>query len=203
MNRDFTVNALLIPMDRMALCWDRNDIIDYVGGLEDVENGVIRIAPQSTVDQILTASPIRILRAIKYCLDFGDHVEEELYRGMKEYGHLLETVSYSVIQLVFITMIEANRIEQMLRMMEDVNLNAILCRIIVGEPVFCRTFLNVISALDQDVQSVFVEFGYPTVWSVEDECIPRALKERIKNKEEMKETLLSVIEHLIDHFDDN
>merc|ERR1712136_622770 len=138
-------------------------------------------------------------------------IEEELKNGIKEHGHLLEAISYSVIQHIFASMIESNsknknQIKRMLMVMEEVNLNGILSRIIEGEPAFCRNFLNVISMLDGDDQEVFEEYGYPTVSSVEDQCIPRALKEKMQNQQEMKEngdSALDVIECLLRRFDDN
>ena len=50
-------------------------IFDYVGGFEDVQNGgILRVAPQRTAKQVLTASPVRSLRAVKYCLRFEDEL---------------------------------------------------------------------------------------------------------------------------------
>ena len=211
-HRDFTVNALLLSMDKMvtaqqALRWDAKDVVDYVGGFEDVQNGgILRVAPQRTAKQVLTASPVRSLRAVKYCLRFedelvpgsgsGQRIDEELRRGIRENGYLLKTVSYSVVQLVFASLIQSSsKSEQRMRrcmvLMEELNLNGILSEMMVEEPSFCRYFLNAMSSLDAPIAAVLAQYGYPTVSTVEDECIPRALKDRRQRQQQLDTEMIS------------
>jgi poly(A) polymerase len=71
--RDFTVNALFLdPL--------RNAIIDYVGGLDDLEAGVLRTIgdPRKRIAE----DPVRILRAIKFATRLGFRIEERTWDAM-------------------------------------------------------------------------------------------------------------------------
>jgi tRNA nucleotidyltransferase (CCA-adding enzyme) len=63
--RDFTINALM---------WDPNteEIVDCWGGLEDVENGILR----HTTDAF-SEDPLRVLRGVQFAARFGFHLAPE------------------------------------------------------------------------------------------------------------------------------
>jgi poly(A) polymerase len=71
--RDFTVNAL---------CYNIADfsIIDYVGGLEDLDRGIIRTIGDPAVRFI--EDPVRMLRAIRFAALLGFEIEEENWRAL-------------------------------------------------------------------------------------------------------------------------
>lgn len=71
--RDFTINGLFYDVHR-------NEVIDYVGGLADVEARVIRTIGSPALR--LREDPVRILRAIKFSarLDLG--IDPDLYDAM-------------------------------------------------------------------------------------------------------------------------
>ena len=61
--RDFTINALAMRLDRSSF----GTIVDKVGGLEDLEKGIIRVLhPRSFTDD-----PTRIFRACRYAGRYG------------------------------------------------------------------------------------------------------------------------------------
>lgn len=64
LRRDFTINALFYDLER-------RQILDWVGGMEDVERRVIRTIGEP--ETRFREDPVRILRAIKFAarLDFG------------------------------------------------------------------------------------------------------------------------------------
>lgn len=68
--RDFTMNALFYDLER-------REIVDYVGGLADIERRVIRTIGDADVR--FREDPVRILRAIKFAarLDLG--IEPDVY----------------------------------------------------------------------------------------------------------------------------
>jgi len=73
--RDFTVNALFLdPLN--------NQILDYVGGLDDLEAGVLRTIgdPRKRIAE----DPVRILRAIKFATRLGFRIEERTWEAMCE-----------------------------------------------------------------------------------------------------------------------
>ncbi len=75
--RDFTVNGLFLDPTRER-------ILDWVGGLRDLDAGLLRTIgdPFTRIPE----DPVRILRAIKFATRLGFHIEEETWRAMCEYA---------------------------------------------------------------------------------------------------------------------
>lgn len=66
--RDFTINGLLISLNKN----DFGEIIDYCHGINDMENGLIRVFhPKSFIDD-----PTRIYRAIRFACEFNFQIEK-------------------------------------------------------------------------------------------------------------------------------
>ena len=71
--RDFTVNALFLdPIQHV--------IHDYVGGLEDLEAGLLRTIGDPHVR--LAEDPVRILRAVKFATRLGFRIDEPTWEAM-------------------------------------------------------------------------------------------------------------------------
>jgi poly(A) polymerase len=79
--RDFTINALFLDPQEMR-------IIDYVGGLADLQEGVLRTIGDPEVR--LAEDPVRILRAVKFATRLGFRIEEETWRAMCRLAPALE-----------------------------------------------------------------------------------------------------------------
>jgi len=71
--RDFTINALFLDPSRRR-------IVDYVGGLEDLEAGLLRTIGEPQVR--LAEDPVRILRAVKFATRLGFRIEERTWGAM-------------------------------------------------------------------------------------------------------------------------
>jgi poly(A) polymerase len=71
--RDFTINALFLDPARKC-------ILDYVGGLEDLEQGLLRTIGDPRVR--IAEDPVRILRAIKFATRLGFRIEDETWQAM-------------------------------------------------------------------------------------------------------------------------
>jgi poly(A) polymerase len=73
--RDFTVNALYYD--------PRNEsIIDYVGGLEDIQNKILRVIGEPNVS--FKEDPVRMLRAVKISVLLGLTIEKKTKTGIRE-----------------------------------------------------------------------------------------------------------------------
>ncbi|MCA8970566.1 MAG: polynucleotide adenylyltransferase PcnB [Planctomycetes bacterium] len=73
--RDFTINALFLDPES-------DSIHDYVGGIEDIERGLVR-----TIGDPLTRikeDPVRILRAIKFAARLGLSIDDATWTAMLE-----------------------------------------------------------------------------------------------------------------------
>ena len=81
--RDFTINALYYDISDFS-------IVDYTGGLKDIENKTIRIIGDST--ERLKEDPVRMLRAIRFAAKLNFTIEKSLSASIKENIHLLDGV---------------------------------------------------------------------------------------------------------------
>ena len=79
--RDFTVNGLFLDTTR-------HEVIDYVGGLEDLEARVLRTIGDPRVR--LAEDPVRILRAIKFATRLGFRIADATWDAMRELAPELE-----------------------------------------------------------------------------------------------------------------
>lgn len=74
--RDFTINGLFYDIER-------SEVIDYVGGMYDLQNRIVRtIGPP---DVRFREDPVRILRAIKFAARCDLGIEPDLYDAMVDH----------------------------------------------------------------------------------------------------------------------
>ena len=81
--RDFTVNALYYNIYDFS-------IVDYTGGLKDIENKTIRIIGDA--DERLQEDPVRMLRAVRFAAKLDFKIESSLSASIKSNIHLLDGV---------------------------------------------------------------------------------------------------------------
>ena len=82
MRRDLTINALFYDMDS-------GEAVDYVGGIKDIEDGIIRAVgkPAERFDE----DRIRILRAIRFAGRMGSDLDPETKQAILEDNELIDT----------------------------------------------------------------------------------------------------------------
>lgn len=83
LRRDFTINAIYID--------ENYQIHDFVGGLKDLKNGIIRFIgdPETRIKQ----DPLRILRAERFKKRFNFEYEEKTGEALEKNKHLIEKLS--------------------------------------------------------------------------------------------------------------
>lgn len=86
--RDFTINGIFYNIADFT-------VLDYVGGLEDVERRLVRVIGDPDVR--FREDPVRMLRAVEFAsrLDFG--IEEGTWRGIT--GHRAEILKASPVRV--------------------------------------------------------------------------------------------------------
>ena len=82
LRRDFTINAL-------AKSVTTGEIVDYVGGLEDLKNKKLRVLH----DKSFIDDPTRIIRGLKFSVRFGFELEEHTKKLQEEY---LSNINYDM-----------------------------------------------------------------------------------------------------------
>ncbi len=81
--RDFTINSLYYNIRDFSL-------VDYTGGLADLEAGVLRIIGDPR--QRYREDPVRMLRAVRFAAKIGFRLEGETEAALFELGHLLQDI---------------------------------------------------------------------------------------------------------------
>lgn len=121
--RDFTVNAMAIPLDK----WDCADRIDYLldpcGGLVDIARHILRM----TGDAVFDDDPGRLLRGVRLAQQLGFRLEPSTARRIRQAAPLLEQVAPERVRDEFMLLLAADGARPMLEILDRLGL---LCRII-------------------------------------------------------------------------
>ncbi len=78
--RDLTINSLFYEIEN-------NTIIDYVGGIEDLEHGIVRIIGDP--DKRISRDPVRMLRAIRHAARINFTIEPQSWQAICRHHHEL------------------------------------------------------------------------------------------------------------------
>lgn len=83
LRRDFTVNALYYDIENFT-------VIDYVGGLEDLQAGLIRLIGDP--EKRFREDPVRMLRALRFATKLGLRLHPETEAPLHALGQLLRDI---------------------------------------------------------------------------------------------------------------
>lgn len=86
--RDFTINAMAYN--------EEEGMIDLFGGMEDMENGIIRAV--GTARERFTEDALRIMRAVRFAAQLGYRIEEKTREAIVELAPNLSQISAERIQ---------------------------------------------------------------------------------------------------------
>jgi tRNA nucleotidyltransferase (CCA-adding enzyme) len=84
--RDFKINAMYLPIDYKS----KADIIDVVGGLNDLRNRTISCV--SDANTCLDMSPVRMLRAVSLAARTGYKIDSGLFNEVRHHVHEIKNV---------------------------------------------------------------------------------------------------------------
>ena len=87
--RDFTINALFLDPFR-------EEVIDYVGGREDLGRGLIRTVGSAV--HRFREDKLRILRAVRFACQLGFKIEDDTWAQVRDLSDLLAQVSWERIR---------------------------------------------------------------------------------------------------------
>lgn len=125
LRRDLTLNALFFDIEN-------NEIVDLVGGIEDIRNKVIRTVGNAT--DRFNEDRLRILRAIRFGNRLGVELHEDIINAIKE-NSSLEGVSNERIRDEFLKSVaSAKNVNRLFSMLIDLKLfsNEIFDGLIIG-----------------------------------------------------------------------
>lgn len=122
-SRDFTVDAMAIPIG----CWDSDErfdaIIDPLNGRADLARRLLRAGG----DGVFQADPGRMLRAVRLAQQVGLRMEPDTARLIRRDAHLLQRVSSERVRDEFLTILAATGARPQLEVLDRLDL---LCRVI-------------------------------------------------------------------------
>ena len=108
--RDFTVNAMF--MDPVT-----GQILDFVGGQEDLKNRTIRFVG-SPMERI-AEDKLRMLRALRFALKLDFVMDPATFQAIKDSAHLIHEISAERIQMELVKMLECGNLRRLFDLLMD------------------------------------------------------------------------------------
>jgi tRNA nucleotidyltransferase/poly(A) polymerase len=111
--RDLTINAIYKNVST-------GEIVDPVGGMEDIKNKVVR--PPSDPDLIYTDDALRMFRVIRFANRFGWELTPEVINGIKRNLNRLHNTSKERVRDELNKILESDTPDRGIRMLKDTGL---------------------------------------------------------------------------------
>ncbi len=113
--RDFTINAMYLN--------DRYELIDFVGGEKDLNNHLLKVV--GNADNRIKEDPLRIIRAIRFAIDYELDFDEDLEKVMHDNIHLLDKLNPEKIKQD-LRKIKSNEKEKICDMLNKFNIASLM-----------------------------------------------------------------------------
>jgi tRNA nucleotidyltransferase (CCA-adding enzyme) len=110
--RDFTINALAFN--------DEEGVIDYFGGIKDLDNKIIRAVGEPS--KRFKEDALRMLRAIRFAARLNFHIEEKTLEAIKANSNLILNVSGERVRDELCKMIVSDNASKALELLQETKL---------------------------------------------------------------------------------
>lgn len=146
--RDFTLNALYYdPL--------KEQVIDYVGGVEDIKKGIIK--PVIPMETIFEDDPVRMLRAVKYSATTNSTLPRNLKKKIRQSAKLLSPVSPSRLTEELIKILNSGHAYDIVDRAMDVEIYEYLqpaaTSMMLENKAFSKRYFESLKALDEKVST--------------------------------------------------
>ncbi|HEX3153908.1 MAG TPA: CCA tRNA nucleotidyltransferase, partial [Candidatus Angelobacter sp.] len=111
--RDFTINGLLLDPDT-------REVLDYVGGREDLKQGIIRTIGQA--HQRFAEDKLRMLRAVRFAARFGYSIDEQTFAAIRELAPQIHQVSRERVRDEILKMLTEGQARRAFELLDETNL---------------------------------------------------------------------------------
>jgi poly(A) polymerase len=108
--RDFTINALFYDIATFS-------IIDYVGGLQDLRDGIVRSIGDPR--QRFQEDPVRMLRAVAFAARLGFRLDPPVVDAIHEHGALIATAAPARLIEEYYKVLRSGAAEKTFRLMAE------------------------------------------------------------------------------------
>ena len=154
--RDFTLNGLLLdPLDCDAA---GARILDYVGGLADLDAGVLRAIGDPA--QRFGEDALRLLRAARFAARFGLRIEASTAAAIRRLASTLRRVSVERIALETMAMLTAPTAASALQLWAELELAPVLCPPLAASDPELTAMAAAFQALDGQIAPATIEGGF-------------------------------------------
>src|SRR3984885_4705816 len=121
LRRDFTINGMLLDVDRYLASGDAAvAVLDYVGGREDLAEGVVRAIGKPM--RRFTEDKLRMLRAVRFAARFGFTIERETFAAIRVLAGEIAQVSRERTRDELTRMLTEGRAAEAFKMLEATGL---------------------------------------------------------------------------------
>jgi poly(A) polymerase len=117
-HRDFTIDALALPLECLDTHWTLEDVIDPFGGLSDLEKRIVRV----TGDQVFQDDSVRLLRGVRIAAQLKFTIDEITLKLMERDAPLLNRSANERVRDEFLGILSAEGSVDCLHMMDRVGL---------------------------------------------------------------------------------
>src|SRR5258707_2532205 len=111
--RDFTMNGLLLDPDTA-------EVLDYVGGREDLHRGIIRTIGEA--HQRFAEDKLRMLRAVRFAARFGYTIDEKTFAAIRELAPQIHQVSRERVRDEILKMLTEGHARRAFELLDQTNL---------------------------------------------------------------------------------
>jgi poly(A) polymerase len=111
--RDFTINGLLLDPDT-------REVLDYVGGREDLKQGIIRTIGQA--HQRFAEDKLRMLRAVRFAARFGYAIDDQTFAAIQELAPQIHQVSRERVRDEILKMLTEGHARRAFELLDQTNL---------------------------------------------------------------------------------
>jgi poly(A) polymerase len=111
--RDFTINGLLLDPDTA-------EVLDYVGGREDLQRGIIRTIGDPHLR--FSEDKLRMLRAVRFSSRFGYTVDQETFAAIRQLASQIHQVSRERVRDEVLKMLTEGHARRAFELLDQTNL---------------------------------------------------------------------------------
>ena len=121
--RDFTIDAIALPMEAADSDQWTQALIDPFGGREDLAGELVRMVN----DGVFREDPSRLLRGARLACSFGFRIHEDTAAAIADHAYLIDTIAGERVRDEFLTLLSLDSPQDTLHCLDDLGL---LCRIV-------------------------------------------------------------------------
>ena len=121
--RDFTVNAIALPIEAATRADYRRFVVDPCGGMQDLRRGIVRM----TSPNALREDALRLLRGARFAAQFGFAIDHETAAVIRQDAPLISAVAPERVRDEFMKIMRTPNALYGVRLLDDLGL---LCNVL-------------------------------------------------------------------------